>query len=144
MKDRFVTNSDWLNIKTEMESFSPGIGSKSKPCTHFFRNGITEHLYGYSATEALGEKSIELLIDDLDLVVANNIVQHVMTGENWTANFLLSTKTEIFIVVATNTPFYDDAHSLIGIICALNDSWPYQETRPSFRCTENLDTSTEL
>ncbi|XP_047315380.1 probable serine/threonine-protein kinase drkD [Impatiens glandulifera] len=136
------TDRQYLNI---LQSLGQSVHIFDLSGRIIYWNRTAEHLYGYSAAEALGQKSIELLIDDLDLAVANNIVQRVTTGENWTGQFPVKHKNgDRFVVVATNTPFYDDDGTLIGIICASNDSRPYQETRPSFQSTENLDTSTSF
>lgn len=93
-----------------------------------FRNRTAENLYGYSAAEALGRDAIELLVDPRDSSVANNIVQRVTMGESWTGQFPVKNKMgDRFSAVATNTPFYDDDGTLIGIICVSSDSRPFRE-----------------
>lgn len=96
------------------------------------RNRTAEKLYGYSAEEALGQQAIELLSDVQDYAVANSIVDRVSMGESWTGQFPVKNKMgERFIAIATNTPFYDDDGTLIGIICVSSDSRPFQEIRVS-------------
>ncbi|KAF5950815.1 hypothetical protein HYC85_012808 [Camellia sinensis] len=56
------------------------------------KNRAAEHLYGYSATEALGQDAIELLTYAQDFDVANNIVQRVAMGESWTGQFPVKNK----------------------------------------------------
>lgn len=93
-------------------------------------NRTAEKLYGYSAEEALGQQAIELLSDVQDYAIANNIVDRVSRGESWTGQFPVKNKMgERFLAVATNTPFYDDDGTLIGIICVSSDSRPFQEIR---------------
>ncbi|CBI22876.3 unnamed protein product, partial [Vitis vinifera] len=93
-------------------------------------NRTAEKLYGYSAEEALGQQAIELLSDVQDYAIANNIVDRVSRGESWTGQFPVKNKMgERFLAVATNTPFYDDDGTLIGIICVSSDSQPFQEIR---------------
>ncbi|KAJ8767282.1 hypothetical protein K2173_017326 [Erythroxylum novogranatense] len=93
-------------------------------------NRTAENLYGYSAAEALGKDAIELLVDPRDYLMANNIVRRVTMGESWTGQFPAKNKMgESFLVVATNTPFYDDDGTLVGIICVSSDSRPFQEMR---------------
>lgn len=95
-----------------------------------YRNRTAEKLYGYSAEEALGQQAIELLSDVQDYAIANNIVDRVSRGESWTGQFPVKNKMgERFLAVATNTPFYDDDGTLIGIICVSSDSRPFQEIR---------------
>jgi hypothetical protein len=42
-----------------------------------------------------------------------------------------------FVVVATNTPFYDDDGSLIGVICVSSDSRPFLENIVPFSVGKN-------
>ena len=92
------------------------------------RNKTAEKLFGYSAAEALGRDAVELLVDPRDFSVANNIIERVSLGERWTGQFPVKNKSgERFVIVATNTPFYDDDGSLIGIICVSSDSRSFRE-----------------
>lgn len=94
------------------------------------RNRTAENLYGYSAAEALGQDGIELLVDPRDFDIANNIVQRVAMGESWKGQFPVKNKMgDRFLAVVTDTPFYDDDGTLIGIICVSSDSRPFQETK---------------
>ncbi|KAM1195035.1 hypothetical protein ACFX2I_021674 [Malus domestica] len=93
-------------------------------------NRTAENLYGYSAAEALGHSPVELLSDPQDYGVANNIINRVTKGESWTGQFPVKTKTgERFTAFVTNTPFYDDDGTFIGIICMSSDIWPFQEMK---------------
>ena len=58
--------------------------------------------------------------------LANNTVNRVMMGESWTGQFPVKNKMgEKFLAVATNTPFYDDDGSLVGLICVSIDLHPH-------------------
>lgn len=96
------------------------------------RNRTAEYLYGYSPGEALGQNAIELLTDVQDHPVARNIVHRVTTGERWIGQFPVKNKSgDRLLVVATNTPFYDDDGAMVGVICVSTDSKPFQETKAS-------------
>ncbi|PPS03229.1 hypothetical protein GOBAR_AA17432 [Gossypium barbadense] len=91
------------------------------------RTELRKNLYGYSAAEALGQDAVELLVNPRDFAVANNIVHRVMMGESWTGQFPVKNKMgERFSALVTDTPFYDDDGSLVGIICVSSDSRPFQ------------------
>ncbi|KAF9593490.1 hypothetical protein IFM89_023602 [Coptis chinensis] len=91
-------------------------------------NRTAENLYGYSTSEALGQDATELLTDTQDFDVANNIIQRITMGESWTGKFPVKNKLgERFVAVTTNTPFYDDDGSLVGIICVSSDSRRFLE-----------------
>lgn len=61
-------------------------------------------------------------------------------GEHWTGQVPVKNKMgERFSAVATNSPFYDDGNSFVGIICVSSDSRPFQEmtaATPALRQTE--------
>ncbi|RDX69881.1 Serine/threonine-protein kinase EDR1, partial [Mucuna pruriens] len=94
------------------------------------QNRSAENLYGYTAEESLGQDGIELIVDPRDWASANDTVNRVMMGENWTGQFPVKNKMgEKFLAVATNTPFYDDDGSLVGVICVSSDSRPFLEMK---------------
>ncbi|XP_072995108.1 uncharacterized protein [Typha latifolia] len=91
-------------------------------------NRSAETLYGYSASEALGQDAVELLVDACDFNIASNIIHRITTGESWTGKFPVKNKSgERFLAIATNTPFYDDDGRLVGIICVSSDPRSFQE-----------------
>ncbi|KAG6664181.1 hypothetical protein CIPAW_02G074800 [Carya illinoinensis] len=93
-------------------------------------NRTAENLYGYSAAEALGQDAIELLIEPQNFSMANNVVHRVSMGESWTGQIPVKNKMgDRFSAVSTNTPFYDDDGTLVGIICVSSDSRSFQEMR---------------
>ena len=99
-------------------------------CHQFCRNRSAENLYGYSAAEALGKDVLELLVDPQDFGVAMDIIHRVQMGENWTGQFPIKDKMgRRFLIIATDTPLYDDNGSLIGIICVSSDPRPFQEIK---------------
>lgn len=109
------------------------------------RNRTAEKLYGYSAAEALGQDLIELLTDARDHEAANNIVHRVIGGESWTGQFPVKNKQgDRFLVIATNTPFYDDDGTLLGVICISNDMRPFQESGLMSMGAKQLEADTKF
>ncbi|CAM8915176.1 unnamed protein product [Rhodiola kirilowii] len=87
----------------------------------------SEKLFGYTAREALGGSIIDLAIDEEDRGAARNIISKVYKGESWTGLFPCKNKWgERLLVVATNTPLYDDYGILVGEICMACDSQPFE------------------
>ncbi|KAL3812268.1 hypothetical protein ACJIZ3_013536 [Penstemon smallii] len=120
------TDKQYLNI---LQSMGQAVHIFDLNCRVIYWNRSAENLYGYSASEALGQHIIELLSESRDFDVANTIVHRVKLGESWTGQFPVRHKRgNRFVVIATNTPFYDDDGTLIGIICVSADSRPFQET----------------
>ncbi|MCE3050736.1 hypothetical protein HAX54_047970 [Datura stramonium] len=92
-------------------------------------NRSAEQLYGYSAAEAIGQDLLELITDRTDHAVAKIIIHRVKMGENWTGQFPVKNKQgDRFLVVATDTPLYDDDGTFVGIICVSSDARPFQES----------------
>lgn len=88
-----------------------------------FWNQSAENLFGYPASEALGQDALMLLVDSRDHNMVNDIFQRISMGESWTGRFPVKNKEgDRFSAVATKTPFYDEDGSLVGIICVSNDS----------------------
>ncbi|KAL0368165.1 UNVERIFIED_CONTAM: Serine/threonine-protein kinase EDR1 [Sesamum calycinum] len=109
------------------------------------RNRSAESLYGYSSEEALRQNGIELLTDPRDFSVASDIVYRVTMGESWTGQFPVKNKRgDRFVIVATNTPFYDDDGTLIGIICMSRDSRPFEEANTVMPERRDLETDSSF
>ncbi|XP_020240831.1 probable serine/threonine-protein kinase DDB_G0272254 [Asparagus officinalis] len=102
-------------------------------------NRSAENLYGFSPSEALGQDAIGLLIDSSDFEIANNIFHRTTMGESWTGKFPVKNKSgERFLAIATNSPFYDDDGSLVGIICVSSDSRYFQEVATCSCCKKPM------
>ncbi|CAI9776196.1 unnamed protein product [Fraxinus pennsylvanica] len=132
------TDGQYLNILQSM-------GQSVHICDLNYRiiywNRSAENLYGYSTAEALGQDAIKLLIDNRDFAEASDIMHRVAMGEGWTGQFPVKTKRgDRFLAVATNTPFYDDDGTLVGIICVSSDSRPFLEAKAAMSRAKNLET----
>ncbi|KAI8561838.1 hypothetical protein RHMOL_Rhmol04G0372900 [Rhododendron molle] len=103
-------------------------------------NRSAEQLYGHLAAEALGQDAIELLTDVRDYAIVNDIIQRVTMGESWAGQLPVKNKRgDRFVVLATNSPFYDDDGALVGIICVSSDSRPFQDRRDYFPGTKHTE-----
>ncbi|MED6138314.1 hypothetical protein PIB30_073231 [Stylosanthes scabra] len=121
------TDKQYLNI---LQSMGQSVHILDLTSRIIYWNRSAENLYGYAAEEALGQDGIELIVDPRDFALADDIVNRVVMGESWTGQFPVKNKMgEQFLAVATNTPFYDDDGSLVGIICVSSDSRLFVETR---------------
>ncbi|CAK9138886.1 unnamed protein product [Ilex paraguariensis] len=131
------TDRQYLNI---LQSMGQSVHILDLTGQIIYWNRTAEHLYGYSAAEALEQDAIELLTDAQHFAMANNIVHRVTMGESWTGQFPIKNKRgDRFLVVATNTPFYDDDGTLVGIICVSGDSQPFREMKSILSGTNHLE-----
>ncbi|WOH07382.1 hypothetical protein DCAR_0726812 [Daucus carota subsp. sativus] len=133
MKMKF-TDSQYLNI---LESMGQSVHIFDTNFHIFYWNKTAERLYGYTAAEAHGRTPLELLAEHQDHEIGYHIMSRTLAGESWTGQFPIKTKNgEKFIVVSTNTPFYDKNHKLVGVICVSTDSRPFQELRTSLSAAQ--------
>ncbi|KAL3829328.1 hypothetical protein ACJIZ3_018130 [Penstemon smallii] len=136
------TDKQYLNI---LQSMAQAVHIFDLNARIIYWNKSAENHYGYTSEEALGQSAIELLTDPRDFGVANNIVERVKVGESWTGQFPVKDKRgNRFSVVATNTPFYDDDGTLVGIICVSGDSKPFQEAKAVVSETRDSETATSF
>ncbi|CAI9765810.1 unnamed protein product [Fraxinus pennsylvanica] len=136
------TDKQYLNI---LQSMGQSVHILDLNGRIVYWNRSAENLYGYSASEALGKDILELLTDDRDFAVGRNILRRVMMGENWTGQFPVKHKRgERFSVIATDTPFYDDDGSLVGIICVSCDSRPFLEANAVISAPKPVETSSRF
>jgi hypothetical protein len=69
-----------------------------------------------------------LLVDSCDLSVVNDMFRRISLGESWTGKIPVKNKAgDRFLAVGSNTPFYDEDDSLVGIICISSDSRALEE-----------------
>uniref|UniRef100_M8C131 non-specific serine/threonine protein kinase n=1 Tax=Aegilops tauschii TaxID=37682 RepID=M8C131_AEGTA len=89
-----------------------------QPCA----NRYAEHMYGYSASEAVGRNAVELIVHPSDFDAANDLIQTIFTGKCWRGKFPVKKKSgERFFMFIHNTPLYDDDGSLVGLIGLSHD-----------------------
>lgn len=94
-----------------------------------FRRGVNSvKLFGYTRREALGQSIIELAIGEEDRAAARRIISKVYKGESWTGLFPCRNKWgDKLLILATNTPLYDDFGVLVGEVCMTCDSQPFEQ-----------------
>ncbi|KAI3876434.1 hypothetical protein MKW92_038161 [Papaver armeniacum] len=91
-------------------------------------NRAAEDLYGYSASEAIGQNILHLIVEEHDHKDGTEIIDRCM-GESWTGVFPVIDKQGRRIrVIASNSPFYDDCGNLVGFVSVTCDSLPFHET----------------
>lgn len=61
-------------------------------------------------------------------------------GESWTGQLPVKNKRgDRFVVLATNSPFYNDDGALVGIICVSSDSRPFEDRRDDYMGTKHTE-----
>ncbi|KAE8800454.1 Serine/threonine-protein kinase CTR1 [Hordeum vulgare] len=77
----------------------------------------SEHMFGYSASEAIGQDAVELIVHPADYDAAKIVIQKIFRGKCWRGKFPVKNKSgERFFILIHNSPLYDDDGSLVGLI----------------------------
>ncbi|KAI3901379.1 hypothetical protein MKW92_024694 [Papaver armeniacum] len=107
-------------------------------------NRASEQIFGYSASEALGQNINGFIVEKQDFSAANEIIEKNSLGENWTGIFPSRHKQgRQFEVLVTTSPLYDDRGTLAGIICVTIAPESIQETtEPVSLVTKPLEDDT--
>jgi PAS domain S-box-containing protein len=122
-----ITDNQYLNI---FHSMGQSIHIFDLNYKLIYWNQRAEQLYGYTVAEALGRDVRELLVDTRHHQLADDVIARNRAGETWSGQFPVKSKTgEKFVIVATNTPFYDDKGTLFAVITVSTDSRNFQEPR---------------
>ncbi|MCL7023835.1 hypothetical protein MKW94_000293 [Papaver nudicaule] len=109
-------DKQYLNI---LQSMGQSIHISDSTGVLIYWNKSAENLYGYSASEVLGQ----------------NLLKNA-AGEIWTGTFPVKNKQgKRFEIFATNTPLYDDYGCIVGIVSVSADSRSFLQL-PSFPSLE--------
>ncbi|VAH83368.1 unnamed protein product [Triticum turgidum subsp. durum] len=74
-------------------------------------------MFGYSASEAIGQNAVELIVHPADYDAAKIVIQKIFKGKCWRGKFPVKNKSgERFLILIHNSPLYDDDGSLVGLI----------------------------
>jgi len=86
-------------------------------------NHMAEEMYGWTSEEALGRNSSMLTPSDDDGQRAIQILTQVRAGQTWSGEYTVQRRDgSIFPALVTDTPFYDNAGALAGIIGMSTDN----------------------
>ncbi|KAI3910073.1 hypothetical protein MKX01_042319 [Papaver californicum] len=130
-----MTSKQYLNI---LQSMGQSVHIFDHNGLVIYWNQAAEHLYGYSASEVLGWHIKDIILEGCDADAENEIIRRNQLGENWTGLFPGRNKRgRLLHVLATNTPFYDDNGTFVGILCVSTDSQPFRENVLPISFSEN-------
>ncbi|GJN15581.1 hypothetical protein PR202_gb02505 [Eleusine coracana subsp. coracana] len=91
-------------------------------------NRHAEHLYGYSASEAIGQDITKLIINPRDIRAMNTIIENIFKGKCWRGKFPVRNKPgDRFSIAVAATPLYEDDGSLVGLVCLADDAQALEE-----------------
>jgi PAS domain S-box-containing protein len=85
-------------------------------------NASAERLFGYSSSEAVGRPALEMAVSEPSPEQLEEILASLMSGRAWSGQFLCRRKDgAVFPVEVTDTPMFDDAGGLAGVVGVIRD-----------------------
>lgn len=80
-------------------------------------NSFAEHLYGWSAADAVGRNVMEIMPTETTREQATEIMSHLRAGKGWSGEFLVRRKDgSAFPIMITDSPIFNERGKLIGIV----------------------------
>jgi PAS domain S-box-containing protein len=93
-------------------------------------NQTAEHIYGWSSEEALGKNIIDLTPTKQTKAQAMEIMNNLVAGQKWSGEFIVARKDgSSFPAHVTDTPIFNDAGEMIGVIGISSDITEYRATK---------------
>ncbi|WJZ82267.1 hypothetical protein VitviT2T_002037 [Vitis vinifera] len=88
----------------------------------FFWNRSAEKLYGWKDCEVLGQRVVDVLIDEAYYTHVKKIMEKLTNGQSWSGQFPLKKRSgEIFMAIVTKSPLYEDG-DFVGVITVSSDA----------------------
>jgi PAS domain S-box-containing protein len=85
--------------------------------TIIFWNSFAEHLYGWSAAEALGANILDVTPSPVLRDRANEILARLQQGQSWAGEFRVQRRDgSLFPAMVTDSPIFNNKGELIGIV----------------------------
>ncbi|XP_057978350.1 uncharacterized protein LOC131164855 [Malania oleifera] len=98
-----------------------------------FWNRSAEELYGWKHYEVVGQRVVDLLIDEEHFITIKKIFERVSSGQSWSGQFPFRKRSgEIFMALVTKSPLYEEEDGrfvLGGVIIVSSDAAVFNGTR---------------
>jgi PAS domain S-box-containing protein len=102
-------------------------------------NRFAEELYGWSAQDVLGRSIVDVTPSEGFRERADEIMAELKAGKSWSGEFLVRRRDGTsFPAMVTNTPVYDEARRLVGIIGVSMDVTERRRAEESLRFRKAL------
>ena len=93
-------------------------------------NPFAEQLYGWTADEVLGRNIVEMMVPPSGMQSAAEIMSLLRKGESWSGEFTVKRKDGAYFTASvTDSPIFDQAGSLIGLVGVSHDLTPVDQAR---------------
>jgi PAS domain S-box-containing protein len=111
----------WVPDAGLLDAIAAAVVATDRAGRIFYFNRAAEQLYGYSRQQMLGANVMELLVEPVDLISAEEIMSSVLSGHRWSGQFRVRRSGGAVIVVRiTDTPISEHGR-VVGVIGVAED-----------------------
>src|SRR6476620_2007021 len=112
----------WVQDAALLDAISAAVIATDTTGTIFYFNRAAEGLYGYSVDDMLGANVMQLLVEPVDQIPAEEIMATVLAGNRWSGYFRVRRQAgDTATVRITNTPIREGGQvvGVIGVAAAI-------------------------
>ena len=84
----------WVPDVALLDAIAAAVVATDTTGTIFYFNRAAEQLYGYSREQMLGANVMELLVEPVDQISAEEIMSSVLSGHRWSGQFRVRSVVE--------------------------------------------------
>jgi anti-anti-sigma factor len=111
----------WVQDTALLDAIAAAVVATDTTGTILYFNRAAERMYGYSPEEMLGANVMQLLVEPVDQIPAEEIMTTVLAGNRWSGHFRVRRKAaDTTVVRITDTPIIEGG-SVVGVIGVAED-----------------------
>ena len=111
----------WVQDAALLDAIAAAVVATDTTGTIFYFNRAAERMYGYAADDMLGANVVQLLVEPVDQIPAEEIMATVLAGNRWSGYFRVRRQAgETALVRITNTPIREGGR-VAGVIGVAED-----------------------
>ena len=116
-----VDISGWVQDAALLDAIAAAVVATDTTGTIFYFNRAAEGFYGYPAADMLGANVMQLLVEPVDQLPAEEIMATVLAGNRWSGYFRVRLQAgDTATVRITNTPIREGGQ-VVGVIGVAED-----------------------
>ena len=120
-KGEVVDIPGWVQDAALLDAIAAAVVATDTAGKIFYFNQAAERLYGYTADDMLGANVMQLLVEPVDQIPAEEIMATVLAGNRWSGHFRVRRKAGGTAVVRiTDTPVREGGR-VVGVIGVAED-----------------------
>ena len=111
----------WVPDAALLDAIAAAVVATDTAGRIFYFNRAAEQLYGYSRQQMLGANVMELLVEPVDQISAEEIMSSVLSGHRWSGQFRVRRSGGAVIVVRISDTPISEHGRVVGVIGVAED-----------------------